>query len=473
MASMTPPLSLPDPLPVAPLRVARGGAPFDVTVRPPGSKSLTNRVVLLAALARGTSVIRGALIDADDSERMAAAATALGATVERDGGAVRVTGVGGKWRVPTGGVRLDLGNAGTATRFLAASVMLADGSVTIDGNERMRRRPIGELIDVLRAFGVRAEYLETAGCPPVRLVPPEGGVRAPARLDIAPTRSSQFVSALLLTAPWLRGGVTVRLLGEVTSASYVEMTLNLLSALGASVMTSEDMRVARVGPPESPDGDARPGLDAFEYDVEPDASGATYFWGAAALFAGASCRVVGLGTDSLQADARFPDLLSRMGCRVTDGSVGGVVSTTVTGVESLRPVMADLSRMPDAAMTLAVVAGFAGGTSVLRGLGTLRDKECDRIAALERELGKVGVRVEPGTGGDAGTLTITPPAGGIDCSEGVAPVEFETYDDHRMAMSLSLVGLRRPGVWIRNPGCVAKTYPGYWRDLESLRGRGG
>ncbi len=465
--------ALPDPFPVRPLRFPRGGGAFDATVRPPGSKSLTNRVVLLGALAKGTSLVRGALIDADDARRMIDAATTLGASVEREGETLRIAGVGGRWRVPVGGVRLDLGNAGTATRFLAASVMHSDGPVTIDGNERMRQRPIGELIDVLRAFGVQGEYLGTPGCPPVRIVPPAGGVRAPARLDIPPTRSSQFVSALLLAAPWIRGGLTVRLLGEVTSASYVEMTLNLLSVLGASVLTSEDMRVARVGPPESADGEALPGLNAFEYEVEPDASGATYFWGAAALFEGASCRVVGLGAGSLQADARFPDLLSRMGCRVTDGTMGDLPTTTVKGVSGLRPIMADLSLMPDAAMTLAVVASFAGGTSVLRGLGTLRDKECDRIAALECELAKVGVRVEPGPGGDEGTLTITPPAGGIDCSEGVAPVEFEPYDDHRMAMSLALVGLRRPGVSIKNPGCVAKTYPGFWADLESLRGRGG
>lgn len=465
-------LDVPDPYPVRPLQTPRGAAPFHATIRPPGSKSLTNRAVLLASLARGVSAIRGALTDADDAERMLDAATTLGATVERAGDVLRITGVAGRWRVPQGGVRLDLGNAGTATRFLTASAMLADGPVTIDGDARMRQRPIGELVEALRAFGVQAEYLGSPGCPPVRVIPPPHGPRAPLRLDIPPTRSSQFISALLLAAPWLRGGLTVRLLGEVTSASYVEMTLNLLSALGASVLTSEDMRIARVGPPESADGEPRPGLDAFEFDVEPDASGATYFWGAAALFDGASCRVVGLGAASLQADARFPDLLARMGCRVVDGTVRDLPTTTVTGAGALRPVMADLSLMPDAAMTLAVVASFAEGTSVLRGLSTLRDKECDRIAALETELAKVGVRVMPGTGGDDGTLTITPPQGGIDCSQNAAPVEFETYNDHRMAMSLALVGLRRPGVTIGNPGCVAKTYPSFWTDFESLRQRG-
>lgn len=466
------PIDVPDPYPVRPLPTSRSAGPFHATIRPPGSKSLTNRAVLLASLARGVSVIRGALTDADDARRMLDAATTLGATVERSDGVLRITGVAGRWRVPQGGVRLDLGNAGTATRFLAAAAMHADGPVTIDGDARMRQRPIGELVDALRAFGVHAEYLGSPGCPPVRVVPPTQGPRAPLRLDIPPTRSSQFISALLLAAPWLRGGLTVRLLGEVTSASYVEMTLNLLSTLGATVLTSDDMRVARVGPPESADGEPRPGLDAFEFDVEPDASGATYFWGAAALFEGASCRAVGLGAESLQADARFPDLLARMGCRVADGQLHDLPTTTVTGGAALRPVMADLSLMPDAAMTLAVVAGFAAGTSVLRGLGTLRDKECDRIAALETELAKVGVLVKPGTGGDDGTLTITPPHGGIDCSERVAPVEFETYDDHRMAMSLALIGLRRPGVMIKNPGCVAKTYPSFWADLESLRQRG-
>ena len=198
--------------------------------------------------------------------------------------------------------------------------------------------------------------------------------------------------------------------------------------------------------------------------VEPDASGATYFWGAGAMLPGASVSVSGLSGDALQGDSGFPELLSRMGASVAVRE--GLV--TVRGPERLAPVLADMSDMPDAAMTAAVCAAFADGTTILRGVRTLRDKECDRIAALESELGKIGVVVESDVRGDPDVLTITPPTGGVDCAAGVAPVEFETFDDHRMAMSLALVGLRRPGVLIRDPGCVAKTYPGYFADLASL-----
>ncbi|MCW5775179.1 MAG: 3-phosphoshikimate 1-carboxyvinyltransferase [Phycisphaeraceae bacterium] len=459
--------ALPDPLPVGPVPVPRGGAPFEFSIRPPGSKSLTNRALLLAGLADGESVIRGCLLDADDARRMLDAISTMGARVALSTDTASILGVGGGWRVPPGGCRLDLGNAGTATRFVAAAAMLADGPVIIDGNDRMRQRPIAELIDAMRAFGVTSDYLGTNGCPPVRLTPPRGGARSPSRLDLPTTRSSQFVSALLLVAPWLRGGLTIRMLGELTSASYVEMTLGLLASLGASVLTSEDLRVIRVGPPEDENGESAAGLRGFEYRVEPDASSATYFWAAAALFPGASCRAEGLGLDSLQGDARFPDVLARMGARVAESAQDETPNTTVTGPAELRPVLADMSLMPDAAMTLASVACFAKGTSILRGLGTLRDKECDRIAAMKSELSKIGVSVEHAAGDEA-TLTITPPQGGIDVSETAPQVTFETYDDHRMAMSLALIGLRRPNVLIRNPACVAKTFPGFWSALGRM-----
>jgi len=193
----------------------------------------------------------------------------------------------------------------------------------------------------------------------------------------------------------------------------------------------------------------------------------TYFWGAGAILPGATVRVAGLRPDSLQGDTRFPDLLERMGVEVTRRADGpGVIACR--GPERLRPIMADCAPVPDAAMTLGVVASFARGSSVLRGLRTLRVKETDRIAAMQAELAKVGVSVETSVRGDDDAMTITPPAGGIDCSPGVARVEFDTYDDHRMAMALALIGLRRPNVWVRNPACVAKTYPTFWADLARL-----
>lgn len=444
---------LPDPLEIPVCRRGSGAAPPVASVRPPGSKSLTNRMLLLSALANGESVLRHPLLEADDAERMLAAIVQLGASVERRDEIVRIRGVGGRWATPEGGATVNLNNAGTATRFLAASALCSPHPITIDGNERMRQRPIGELSELLKALGAGVEYLGHEGCPPVRISPPDSG-QTVAAVRVPTTRSSQFVSALLLVAPFLPRGLTIRLDGTVTSASYVHMTVGLLEQLGATVRTSEGLRVIRV----------LPGFGPFDTEVEPDASGATYFWAAGALLPDSSIGVTGLKADALQGDSGFPALLARMGASVAIRDD----AATVRGPARLGPILADMSNMPDAAMTLAVCAAFANGTSILRGVRTLRDKECDRIAALESELGKIGVGVESNVHGDADVLTVTPPDGGVDCSAGVEPVTFETFDDHRMAMSLALIGLRRPGVRIHDPGCVAKTYPRFFSDLAKL-----
>jgi 3-phosphoshikimate 1-carboxyvinyltransferase len=466
-------------------------------VRPPGSKSLTNRALLLAALASGESVLHGALVDADDAQRMIEALRTLGADVRleknRDGECttVRVGGVGGRWKAGAGGVGLNLNNAGTATRFLAAAALVSPGPITIDGNARMRQRPIGELGDALEACGCEVEYLGEPGCPPMRVTAPALDQPLPT-LEMGSTQSSQFISALLLMGPWLPGGLTIRMNGAVTSASYVQMTLGLLGRLGAQVRSAEDLRVMRVGPMdvESSNGTenglgvgthASRGIPAFKYDVEPDASGATYFWGAAAILANARVCVPGLGESSLQGDSDFPEMLERMGARriVTEGGMSRVGGRDVHEEPSieivgpprgvLRPIIAEMQNMPDAVMTLAAVACFATGTTVIRGVKTLRVKESDRVIATKNELTKLGVRVEFPYRGDEDQMAITPPAGGIDCSPTAPRVEFDTYDDHRMAMSMALIGLRRPNVWIRHPQCVAKTYATFWRDLGRLR----
>jgi len=410
-------------------------------------------LLLLAALASGRSTLRHPLLEADDAERMLQAIGELGATVERDAGEVTITGVSGEWKTPERGLTVNLNNAGTATRFLAASALCSPGPLTVDGNDRMRQRPIGELADLLELLGAGVEFLGEPGCPPVRIRRPSGGLSRDA-VEISTTRSSQYISALLLVAPFLPGGLTIRLLGPITSASYIHMTVGLLESLGVTVRTSEGLRILRV----------MPGCSSFDVDVEPDASGATYFWAAGALLAGASVGVSGLGGDALQGDSGFPELLSRMGASVVFRE--GVA--IVRGPEILRPILADMSDMPDAAMTAAVCAAFADGTTILRGVRTLRDKECDRIGALQSELGKIGVLVESDVRGDADVLTVTPPEGGVDCGEDAPRVEIETFDDHRMAMSLALIGLRRPNVFVRDPGCVAKTYPGYFGDLATL-----
>jgi 3-phosphoshikimate 1-carboxyvinyltransferase len=453
--------ALPDPLPIPVLAQQRGGpSAFIARVRPPGSKSLTNRALLLSALARGGSTLHNPLLGAEDTERMITAIEALGAQVDREGATLRIEGVGGRWPAAQP-LHLHLANAGTAVRFLAAAALLARFPVVIDGDPRMHERPIAELGAALEQLGAEIEYLKTPGNPPLRITPPTELIPS-ARIHMGCTQSSQFISALLLIAPFLPGGLTLTLDEKITSRSYVRMTLGLLDAAGARVRTSEDLRIIRVSPAAagSPAG-------PLDYHVEPDASSATYFWGAAAICPGSVARILGLDARTLQADGAFPEVLSRMGAVILREE-GPEPWIGIRGPSLLEPVMADMSQMPDAALTLAAVACFARGRSVLRGLRTLRVKESDRIAGLQQELSKLGVRVEIAVLGDRDAITIEPPPGGIDCSRTCAPVELETCADHRMAMAMSLIGLKRPNTFIRDPACVAKTYPAYWRDLAQL-----
>lgn len=491
----------PESLPAV-IRVPPLSKPFDVVVRPPGSKSITNRVLLLAALASGESLIHGALVDADDARVMIEALRRLGAEIgvepgEGSGGGggasapvVRVRGVGGgggAWRLRPGEtITLNLDNAGTATRFLAAAALLAPPgtAIVVDGNERMRQRPMGELTALLRRLGATAEHTGAVGCPPLRIAPPADLAALPSEIEIGPTQSSQFISALALVAGFLPRGLTLRMTGAITSEPYVAMTAGVLERLGVAVGAGAGERgVREISVRPLADGT----LARFTYNIEPDLSGATYFWAAAALMPGARLRIDGYPDPyhggSLQGDAGFLDFVldswdeDTFGCEVSSEWV-------VTGPARLRPVDADLSDMPDTAMTAAVLACFAlptasnpTATSTLRGLRTLRVKETDRLAALQTELGKLGAEVEIIASGGARSdeaLRITPPAGLLDplvCVKSEPPsVVFDTYGDHRMAMALSLVGLRRANTFIRNPACVAKTYPTFWRDLRSLYG---
>jgi 3-phosphoshikimate 1-carboxyvinyltransferase len=377
--------------------------------------------------------------------------------------------VSGRWRTPKKGILLELENAGTAVRFLTAAAILgAPGSdgITIDGNSRMRERPIGELIDMLAKLGAQCTYLNTRGYPPVRIDPVDDLNTIPDSIEVPTTLSSQFISAIILLAPHLPKGLTIRFTGEVTSASYIRMTTSLLRSLGARIDGDppSDIRI-HPGPPR-----------AQVITIEPDASSATYFFAAAALFPGATYTCPGLA-NSLQADAGFPRVLASMsGAGVPPASVRASrpdrqtipQALTLTGSRSLTAIDADLSDMPDAAMTLAAIACFAQGTTTIRGLRTLRVKETDRIEAISAELTKLGVRIEVIESSTDIALRITPPASGIDCSPAAPPITFDTYRDHRMAMSLALIGLRRPNISIRDPGCVGKTYPNFWDDLSKL-----
>ncbi|MFG0256521.1 MAG: 3-phosphoshikimate 1-carboxyvinyltransferase [Phycisphaerales bacterium JB043] len=437
---------MPDPLPLCPLPGA-----FFAEIVPPGSKSLTNRLLVLAALAGGESVIRRPLVEADDVRVMMRGLAQLGADVllrEEDDGTpyLRVIGVHG---LPLGNVKLALENSGTSVRFLSAMGALADGPVTLDGTSRMRQRPIDELVTALRSLHLRVEDLGEHGFPPIRVHGVPDAKLLGGRVSFETPASSQFISALLMIAPWTEQGIDVSISGEVTSLSYIQMTVGLMQQLGADIEHVPDFSRIHVKPVE---------IEPFDIIVEPDASGATYFWAAAALNPDSVCRVPYISPVSWQGDARFVNTLGAMGA-IPEIMDDAIMIETPRPELPLRGVGVDFSSMPDAAMTLASCAVFAEGPTVITGLRTLRDKECDRIEATRAELEKIGAVIEASDT----ALRITPPETWTD-----EPVEFDTYDDHRMAMALALVGLRRPNVFIRNPVCVAKTYPEFWRDLSRL-----
>ena len=458
---------LPDPLPLPTLRSIRDDERFDLTLRPPGSKSITNRAMLMAALAGGRSVLRGALTNAIDTRVMCDALRSLGVGVAIEGATVTIEGVGGRWQPPganTEAVRLDLKNAGTAVRFLTAASVLSPVPVEVFGSDRMHERPIGQLVAAIGDLGARVEALGSPGCPPIRVHPPQL-LRSCGEVVFEELPSSQFVSAIMLLGAFMPGGLAIEIDGEVTSSSYIRMTLGLLDVLGVPVRASANLSVLRIGS----GSDAL--ADGFELDIEPDASGASAFWAAAASVNGAEVTVEGVDENGLQGDLAFPSMLARMGATARsvpseDGPSGP--SLSVRGGGSLKPVMADMRDMPDAAMALVVLAGLAQGGSLLRGRHTPRGKETDRLHALMTELAKVGVTLELDVHGEPGAVRIEPPEHGLDRSSSAKPVVFETYDDHRMAMALSIIALHRPNVSIADPGCVAKTYPGFWRDLSKL-----
>jgi len=426
-------------------RVQPVSGPVVGTVRPPGSKSLTNRALVAAGLAVGESLLGGCL-ESDDTRYMVEAWRALGAGIDwpaaGEHGAppvtARVRGTGG--RIAPGPTELFVGNAGTAMRFMTAVVALGRGRYRLDGVERMRRRPIGDLLSTLAGLGVDARSAADNGCPPV--VVQANGLPG-GQVTLAGGTSSQFLSGLLLAAPYADAGVEIHLRGELVSKPYVDMTCRLMADFGVEV-EYERHRTFYVAAPQSYVGRV--------YDVEPDATAASYFWAAAAL-TGGSVTVAGLSADSAQGDVGFVEVLRRMGCR-TDASAGGL---TVHGPGRLAGIDVDLNAMPDTALTLAVLALWADGETRIRNVANLRVKETDRLAALAAELRKFGARVDELADG----LLIVPPA-----EPRAAAVA--TYDDHRMAMSFALAGLKVPGVEITGAECVSKTFPDYFDRLRDL-----
>jgi 3-phosphoshikimate 1-carboxyvinyltransferase len=434
-------LIYPAELPITPL-----AKPPSATVTVPGSKSITNRALVLAALCSrfGGCVLTGAL-HSEDTEVMSDSLRKLGFRVDADWphSAVTVHRNESDRIIPAESADLFVGNSGTSMRFLTAMVSLGQGRYRLDGIPRMRERPIRDLLDALRQLEIEAVSEANNGCPPV-VIDSRGWPRGVTQmLTIRSGTSSQFLSGMLMAAAFAPIDTWIKIAGELVSEPYVEMTVRMLNNWHRSIIsyTTGEFEVQQDTLHRAP----------TSYAIEPDASAASYFWAAAAL-TGGRVTVSGLNRNSLQGDVRFVDVLAQMGCRVEECDAG----ITVHG-GTLRGVDVDMNDISDTVMTLGAVALFADGPTTIRNVGHIRHKETDRIAALATELRKLGAEVEERPDG----LTITPrPLSGC-------PVD--TYNDHRMAMSLALVGLKVPGVVIRNPGCVAKTYPGFWQDLAALR----
>jgi 3-phosphoshikimate 1-carboxyvinyltransferase len=431
-----PMIPFPDRLSISPL-----DRPVNAAVQVPGSKSITNRALVLSALGGlRTCCLRGAL-RSEDTELMVDALRVLGFEID----CLWDQAIPEVWvnhpervRLPAE-AKLIAGNSGTTMRFLTALVSLGSGKYLLDGTARMRERPIQDLLDALSQLGVSARSVDNNGCPPVTIT--TAGLRG-GYVQVRGDRSSQFLSALLLVAPFASSEMTITIDGPLVSAPYIDMTVDLLRQESFEIINETGSY--RIPAPQ-------PRHNIGRLDIEPDASAASYFFAAAAI-TGGKVTVRGLPRKSLQGDVRFVDVLEQMGCRVQRGED----DITVEGGR-LHGVKVDMNEISDTVMTLAVVACFAEGPTIIRNVAHIRHKETDRLSALATELRRVGMNVDELADG----LAIDP-----------APLhaaEIETYNDHRMAMSFALAGLRVPGIVITYPSCVAKTYPGFFTDLEKLR----
>ena len=422
------------------LEIIPFGGPISATVVPPGSKSITNRALLAAALARGTSVLTGVLM-ADDTEAMLDCIRSLGASVEvgADHTTVTITGVDGD--LDRASSPFFARQSGTTARFLAAVLALGDRPLTLDADEAMRRRPMGDALEALRTLGVTIAFEGSVDCLPAAFTGPVQKADQMPQIEIDGSVSSQFTSGLLLAAPYMPDGLRLELVGDVVSRPYLDMTVAVMRSFGASVETPDNRTFVVHSS----------GYVSHDYHVEPDASAASYFFAAAAI-SGGTVRIDGLGSSSLQGDVHFVDVLAAMGAHVqVDPN-----SITVTGA-ALHGVTVDFSQISDTAQTMAAVSVFADSPSTVTGIGFIRRKETDRIGAVVAELRRLGIDA---TENDDG-FTIVPGQ--------TSATTVKTYDDHRMAMSMALIGYARPGVTIADPQCVRKTFPTYFDEMEKLR----
>jgi 3-phosphoshikimate 1-carboxyvinyltransferase len=439
-------ISYPDNLTVSPLTV-----PPDTTITVPGSKSITNRSLILAALAEGRSTVRDALFS-DDTAVMLDSLRRLGfeVTADETRDEIVIDGRGGA--IPAAEAELFLGNSGTSIRFLTALAALGAGNYRLDGVERMRKRPQADLIDALAGLGVEVTCEGAPGYPPLR-VHGTGGIDG-GRVKVRADASSQFLSALLMIGPFARRGLELEVVGALRP-HHVAITWRMMEMWGANVgRPSPDLFVIEPGRRYR----AQP-----DWHVEPDASNASYMFAAAAV-TGGRVTVPGLDESSLQGDVRFAtEILPLTGCSVTVAETSGRRAIVVSGPAAgrLRGIDVDMSAISDTSLTLAAIAPFADSPTTIRGIAHTRLQECDRIAAACTELRRLGVTVDEFDDG----LRIFP-------EQHISPATVQTYRDHRVAMGFALIGLRAPGVVIADPGCVAKTFPDYWERLMLLRERG-
>src|SRR3990170_4964087 len=421
--------AFPDELEIEPFE-----GPVDATVRVPGSKSITNRALIVGALADGTSTIENPLFS-DDPYWLMAALSGLGFPTKADRQTGTATIEGQRGIIPRSGVEVFVGNAGTAARFLPPVLALGEGPYLVDGVARMRERPVADLVEAMRDLGAGVRYVGEKGRFPIEV---EGGGIKGGVVGVRGTRSSQFLSGLLMAAPYAEEPVVLEVEGGLVSRPYVGITLGVMRDFGIEVVEEGRDRFI-----------VSPGVyEPRKYVVEPDASGASYFFAAAALTGGRG-RGPGLGSSSSQGDLGFVEVLEEMGCEAEIGAN----YVEVRGPERLRGIEVDMNGISDTMITLAAIAPFASSPTTIKNVAHTRAQETDRIAAVARELTRLGVEVEERPDG----LKITPGA--------VSPGTVHTYDDHRMAMAFSLLGLVVPGIRIQNPSCVTKTLPDYFQRL--------
>jgi 3-phosphoshikimate 1-carboxyvinyltransferase len=399
------------------------------TITVPGSKSYTNRALLIAALADGVSRLEQPLVS-DDTKFMIRALKGFGIKVEEEPNAFIVSGKAGKLITPE--ENIFVGNAGTAMRFLTTFAALVKGHVHLDGDERMRERPLADLLECLGQMGVKAIPVYNNGCPPIDI---KGEGVPGGEVTLLGNKSSQYLTSLLLSAPYFNNDTSILIQGDLTSKSYADITLDIMQTFGVTAENNNyqkfSIQAGQIYKPQT-------------YKVEGDWSSATYFLAAAAV-TGGHITLSGVNPDSVQGDAQFPAVLEKMGCKVKKTSE----SLQLIG-SSLKGITINMNNMPDAVQTLAVIALFAKGETVIEGIGNLRIKETNRIEALANELGRLGAEVK--TGEDF--LVIKPGE--------YRGAEIETYNDHRMAMSFAVAGLKIPGMKIKNPKCVEKSFPDFF-----------